>query len=118
MEELFRQITDAALLVGIREECVAETAYLGESDRWLNITSRAEPTFFADDTAMADEYTYDLDMYIPVEENYRVLERKFRRELEKRGFDNVILEDQLYDDESEKRHLVFNASITVMREGE
>lgn len=118
MESVFAKIVTCAEKIGIPSECVNETVYLGHADRFINVTFHLMPVFFGDDEPLTDEYIAEIDLYIPPEENYRAEQKAFRLALEAEGFYEVEIDDQMYDVESEKRRIIFSASITVMREGD
>lgn len=118
MDELFEKIVRCAGQIGIPRECVNETVYLGHESRFINVTFQASPDFYGDDTPLADQYNVDIDLYIPVEENYRKEQKTFRKAMEAEGFGEVEMDGQMYDAESEKRRVIFSASITVMQEGD
>ncbi len=117
-DDVYRMAVKAAGKIGIREEDIAETEYFGDAERYLILTEHIEPVFFGDDTPLADEYVLDFELYLPPEDAYRKTEQTFRLALEAEGFSEVILENQMYDNEAEKRHITISASYTRMREQE
>ena len=116
MADIFNKAVAIAATLNIPEECVGDGVYLGNANRYLIVTMTASPTFYADDEPNADRYIVDLDVYVPLSENYRAWEASLRHEMEAAGFTEVTFEGQIYDTDSNKRHLMFNGIYDNYRE--
>ena len=119
MNEIFNAaVTVASSALSILAVDVGDGVYLGKASRYMIVTTRAEPDFYGDDDPQVDRYAVDIDVYVPMSENYRTWEPTLRRQLEQASFYDVTFEGQVYDAEDGKRHLMFNGMYDIYRTGE
>ena len=116
MQEIFTKAVALAATISIPAVCVADGFYNGSAERYMAVTMTAEPDLYGDDDPWCDRYSVDLDIYIPLHENYRSWLSAFRYAMEGAGFDNVSFNGQITDSDSDKRHLMLNGMYNIYRE--
>ena len=105
---IYNHIITLAGTLNIPATDIGDGVYLDKSSRYITYTCRADPEFFADDAAQVDRYVVDINVFIPLTENYRSWSQSFRYKMEGLGFTDVTFEGQVYDAEDDKRHIMFN----------
>lgn len=116
MNDIFNKAVALASTLSIPADAVGDGVYLGRAKRYLIVTMRADPEFYGDDAPQVDRYAVDIDVYVPLAENYRAWEPAFRQAMESEGFTDVTFEGQVYDVEDNKRHIMFNGIYDIYRE--
>lgn len=69
---------------------------------------------FGDDEPLVDRYMVSIDVYVPLDENYRAWVDGFHIAMESE-FDDVTYDGSTVDTEAEKRHLMFNGLTDIIR---
>lgn len=116
MSEIYTKAVALAASLDIPATAVGDGVYLGKASRYLIMTTRADATFYGDDDPQVDRYAVDIDVYVPLSEDYRAWEPGLRHLMESLGFADVTFEGQTYDAEDDKRHLMFNGIYDIYRE--